>query len=117
MIKTLMVIAASAVLWMPYYIWGVGVGNDLLSDGRIWPAALIVSVTVLFGFMGLFALKRYLIPQVGNSSANYRLLLILSTQVVAVVMIAIDSSFNLRAILAGVLVVIGAVVGTYALDS
>ncbi len=51
--------------------------------------------------------------EVGSSN---RLLLILSTQLTAVLLIAVDSGWNWKAILAGLFVVTGAVLGAYAIE-
>jgi hypothetical protein len=110
------VVIATAILWLPYYVWGVGTGSRLLSQGRILLGSVIVCATVLIGFMGLHYLQRLAISAVMISTANFRLLLILSTQLTAVALIAIDSHFNWKAILAGIFVVIGAVFGTYAIE-
>lgn len=115
-IRTIIVILATAVLWLPYYIWGVGTGSRQLSQGRIAFSSLIVCGTVLIGFIGLHYLQRILISDGSMSTANFRLLLILSTQLTAVALIAIDSHFNWKAILAGLFVLIGAVIGTYAIE-
>jgi hypothetical protein len=111
-----MVILATAVLWLPYYVWGVGTGNILLSQGRFLQSGLLVCGTVLLGFFGLNYLQRIVISDRSMSTANFRLLLILSTQLTAVALIAIDSHFNWKAILAGLFVLIGAVIGTYAIE-
>lgn len=115
-LRTMLVVLATAILWSPYYIWGVGTGNRLLSQGRILLSSLIVCGTVLIGFMGLHFLQHLVISEVTISLANFRLLLILSTQLTAVTLIAIDSHFKLKAILAGLFVIVGAVIGTYALE-
>ena len=115
-IRTIFVILAGAILWLPYYIWGVGTGNRFLSQGRILSSSLIICVTVLLGFIGLHYLQRFVILGKVLSTANFRLLLILSTQLTAVALIAIDSHFNWKAILAGLFVLTGAVIGTYAID-
>ena len=115
-LRTMFVVLATAILWLPYYVWGVGAGSRLLSQGRILLSGVIVCATVLIGFMGLHYLQRLAISEVVVSIANFRLLLILSTQLTAVALIAIDSHFNWKAILAGIFVVIGAVIGTYAIE-
>lgn len=114
--RTLFVVMATAILWLPYYIWGVGMGNRLLSQNRILYSSLIVCATVLLGFIGLHYLQRYVISDGSISNANFRLLLILSTQLTAVVMITVDSHFNWKAIIAGLFVVTGAIIGAYAIE-
>lgn len=115
-LRTIFVVLATAILWLPYYVWGVGTGSKLLSQGRILLSGVIVSATVLIGFVGLHYLQRLAISGVAISTANFRLLLILSTQLTAVALIAIDSHFNWKAILAGLFVIVGAVIGAYALE-
>jgi hypothetical protein len=115
-VRIVFVILAGAMLWLPYYVWGVGTGNRFLSQGRILISSLIICGTVLLGFIGLHYLQRFVILGRVLSTANFRLLLILSTQLTAVTLIAIDSNFNWRAIIAGLFVIIGAVIGTYALE-
>jgi hypothetical protein len=110
------VVLATAILWLPYYVWGVGMGNRFLSQNRILFSSLIVCVTVLIGFIGLHYLQRLAILDESISTANFRLLLILSTQLTAVTLIAIDSHFNWKAIIAGLFVIVGAVIGTYAIE-
>lgn len=114
--RTIIVILAAAVLWLPYYIWGVGTGSRLLSQSRFVYSSLIVCGTVLLGFSGLHYLQRMVISDSSMSTANFRLLLILSTQLTAVALIAVDSHFNWKAILAGLFVLTGAVIGTYAIE-
>jgi len=115
-IRTIIVILTTAVLWMPYYVWGVGMGNRFLSQGRMLLSSLILCGTVLIGFIGLHYLQRLVILDTSMSTANFRLLLILGTQLTAVTLIAIDSHFNWKAILAGLFVLTGAVIGTYAIE-
>lgn len=114
--RIMFVVLATAILWLPYYIWGVEMGNRFLSQNRILFSGLIVCVTVLFGFIGLHYLQRLVISVRSISTSNFRLLLILSTQLTAVVLIAVDSHFNWKAVLAGLFVVIGAIIGTYAIE-
>jgi len=114
--RTILVILTTAILWLPYYVWGVGTGNRLLSQNKILLGSFIVCVTVLIGFFGLHYLQRWVSSNRSISTANFRLLLILSTQLTAVTLIAIDSHFNWKAILAGLFVVVGAVIGTYAIE-
>lgn len=116
LMRTLPVILAGAILWLPYYIWGVGTGNRFLSQDRFLLSSLLICGTVLIGFIGLHFLQRFVISDSSISTANFRLLLILSTQLTAVALIAIDSHFNWKAILAGLFVVTGAIIGAYALE-
>jgi len=110
--NTLLFILAS-VLWIPYYIYGVKYGVEFLQKGKWFTSSLIVTVTVLIGFIGLHLIQKYFLPS-DFSTATFRLLLILSTQIMAVVLIAVDSKFNWLAILAGLLVLSGAVIGSFA---
>ena len=114
--RTIIVILATAILWLPYYAWGVGTGNKLLAQGRIVLSSLIVCATASLGLIGLYYLQHFLMFDRSMSTANFRLLLILSTQLTAITLIAIDSHFNWKAILAGFFVLIGAVIGTYAIE-
>lgn len=115
-LRILIVILVTALLWVPYYVWGVGTGSRLLSQGRILLSSLIVCTTVLIGFWGLHYLQGSVISDMAMSTANFRLLLILSTQLTAVLLIAIDSNFNWKAIMAGLFVVAGAIIGSYAIE-
>lgn len=114
--KMLLLLVAAVLLWLPYYVWGVGLGNRLLAQNRMLPAGAIITATVLLGFIGLHLLQRHLMPDTLAASANFRLLLILSTQLTAVVLIAIDSAFNWKAIAAGLLVMAGAAVAVRAIE-
>jgi hypothetical protein len=114
--RTILVVLSTAILWLPYYVWGVGTGSKLLSQSRILLSGFIVCVTVSIGFFGLHYLQRFVISDRSMSTANFRLLLILSTQLTAVLLIAIDSHFNWKAILAGLFVLAGAGIGAYALE-
>lgn len=114
--RTILVVLVTAILWLPYYIWGVGMGNKLLSQNKILFSSLIVCATVLLGFIGLHYLQRFVISDKSISNANLRLLLILSTQLTAVLLIAIDSHFNWKAIVAGIFVLSGAIIGAYAIE-
>jgi hypothetical protein len=116
LIRTMLVVLPTAILWLPYYVLGVGTGNRLLSQGKILFSGFIVCITVLLGFYGLYYFQRFVISGKSMSTANFRLLLILSTQLTAVLLIAIDSHFNWKAIIAGLFVIIGAVIGAYALE-
>jgi hypothetical protein len=116
LIQTILVVLGTAVLWLPYYVWGVGMGSRLLSQNRFLLSSLIICMTVLIGFIGLYYLQRLVISDKALSTANFRLLLIVGTQLTAVTLIAIDSHFNWKAILAGLFVITGAVIGAYALE-
>ena len=115
-LQTIFVVLATAILWLPYYVRGVGTGNKLLSQGKILLSGLIVCGTVLIGFIGLHYLQRLAMSDKSISTANFRLLLILSTQLIAVTLIAVDSHFNWKAILAGLFVLTGAITGTCAIE-
>jgi hypothetical protein len=115
-LRTMLVVLGTAVLWLPYYVWGVGTGSRLITQSRFLLSGLIVCGTLLIGFLGLHFLQRYVVSEETISKANFRLLLILSTQLTAVALIAIDSNFNWKAILAGLFVIVGAVIGAYALE-
>lgn len=115
--RMVLLFVVTALLWLPYYVWGVGLGNQLLNARRFLAAAAIVSATVLVGFVGMHLVRTYLTPGMGTSNAGFRLILILGTQLTAVLLIAIDSNFNWLAILAGLLVIAGALLGSYALTS
>ena len=65
----------------------------------------------------LHYLQQFVIADRTISTANFRLLLILSTQLTAVFLIAIDSHFNLKALFGGLFVVIGAVIGALPLNN
>lgn len=114
--KMVLLLLAAILLWLPYYVWGVGVGNRLLAQNRMLPAGVLITATVLLGFIGLHLLQRHLMPDTLAANANFRLLLIVSTQLTAVALIAIDSKFNWKAITAGLLVVAGAAVAARAID-
>jgi len=116
LLRTLSVVLGAAVLWIPYYVWGVGSSNRMFDVGKFGFGIVVFSVTAIFGFVGLYVLQRVLLVGSALSIANFRLLLIVSTQLTAVLMIAIDSNWNWKAILAGMLVVAGAVVGAYAIE-
>jgi len=103
-------------LWLPYYVWGVRLGSKFLGRDDFLQGALIIAGTTLFGFIGLHLLQRFFITAESFSVANFRVLLIVSTQLMAVVLIAIDSKFNWLAITAGLIVILGAVIGAYAIE-
>lgn len=107
---------AAAILWLPYYTWGVGSSNRLFGTGKFVSGTLIFAITAIFGYIGLYFLQRGLLIDSSLSVANFRLLLILSTQLTAVLLIAIDSGWNWKAILAGIFVLTGAVLGAYAIE-
>jgi len=74
---------------------------------------MIVTITILIGFIGLHLVQKNLLPS-DFSIAKFKLLLILSTQMMAVILIAVDSKFNWLAIVAGLLVLSGAIIGSLA---
>ena len=58
LLRTLSVVLGAAVLWIPYYVWGVGSSNRMLDGGKYLLGILLFTVTAIFGFAGLYFLQR-----------------------------------------------------------
>ena len=50
LLRTLSVVLGAAVLWIPYYVWGVGSSNRMLDGGKYLLGILLFTVTAIFGF-------------------------------------------------------------------
>jgi hypothetical protein len=117
LLRFIIAFTITTLLWAPYYIWGVAKGNDFLANNKFVSASFWVAGTLLLGFIGLHFIQRYLLSGGSTiSTVNFRLMLILTTQAMAVLLIAWDSNFNWLAITAGVFVLIGAVLGSFAVS-
>jgi hypothetical protein len=114
MINILKLLLLASFLWIPYYVWGIREGNRLLESNRFVFGCTLIALTTLLGFVGLHLIQRFYISPDTFSVSNFRVLLIISTQFIAVSLIAIDSNFSLLSISAGLMVMAGAVMGAYA---
>ena len=112
--RSIIIFILAAALWAPYYTWGVK-SIALIESGKWLSAFLVIALTTIFGFVGLYLVQKFLFSDYNLSTANFRLILITSTQMMAVVLIAIDSKFNWFAIVAGLLIMAGAIIGSMAL--
>ncbi|MCX4026841.1 hypothetical protein H0A36_25445 [Endozoicomonas sp. SM1973] len=103
----LVVVVLAALIWSPHYLWGVPVGSQLMDQGKFLLAGSIITLTTLVGFFGMYLLQTTLNQQRFDQVADFRLLLILSSQSVAIILIAIDTNFNLTAIVSCIFVLVG----------
>ena len=116
MTKIVIAMGLAALVWIPYYVYGVPLAKNFASSSKFLLSATAIGLPTLLGFFGIFFLQNQLLSN-QMSVGGFRVMLICSTQLIAVATIAMDTRFNTLAIIGGLLVVVGAVLGACSLSA
>jgi hypothetical protein len=91
--------------WLPYYTFGLGKFRTYLNDNNFLLGLMIVLLTLIPGYIGLWVVNKYL----HLDPVYFRIIVIATAQLSSALVIAVVSDFNKFVIMGLILILIGSI--------